>query len=64
MAKEVFNRKRSIFCWPLEKELRKRLVKCFVWSVAFMVQRLGHYDGISKNDSKHFRCGYGEGWRV
>ena len=34
MAKEVFNRKRSIFCGPLEKELRKRLVKCFVWSVA------------------------------
>ena len=34
MAKEAFNRKRSIFCGPLEKELRKRLVKCFVWSVA------------------------------
>ena len=32
MAKEAFNRKRSIFCGPLEKELRKRLVKCFVWS--------------------------------
>ncbi|KAJ4430203.1 hypothetical protein ANN_22413 [Periplaneta americana] len=25
MAKEAFNRKRSIFCGPLEKELRKRL---------------------------------------
>ena len=34
MAKEAFNRKRSIFCRPLEKELRKSLVKCFVWSVA------------------------------
>ena len=33
MAKEAFNRKRSISCGPLEKELRKRLVKCFVWSV-------------------------------
>ena len=30
MAKEAFNRKRNIFCGPLEKELRKRLVKCFV----------------------------------
>ena len=29
MAKEAFNRKRSILCGPLEKELRKRLV----WSV-------------------------------
>ena len=33
MVKVAFNRKRSIFCGPLEKELRKRLVKCFVWSV-------------------------------
>ena len=34
MAEEAFNRKkRSIFCGTLEKELRKRLVKCFVWSV-------------------------------
>ena len=34
MAKEAFNRKRSIFCGPVEIELRKRLVKCFAWSVA------------------------------
>ncbi|KAJ4432119.1 hypothetical protein ANN_20734 [Periplaneta americana] len=34
MTKEAFNRKRSIFCGPLEKELRKILVKCFVWNVA------------------------------
>ena len=34
MAKETFNRKKSIFWASLEKELRKRLVKCFVWSVA------------------------------
>ena len=34
MTKEAFKRKRSIFCGPLGKELRKRLVKCFVWSVA------------------------------
>ena len=33
MEKEAFNRKRSIFCGPLEKELRKRLVKCFVCSI-------------------------------
>ena len=33
-AKEVFNRNRSIFCKHLEKELRKRLAKCFAWSVA------------------------------
>ena len=34
MANEAFNKKRSILCGPFEKHLRKRLVKCFVWSVA------------------------------
>ena len=33
MAKEALNRKRNIFCGALQKELRKRLVKCFVWSI-------------------------------
>ena len=40
MAKEAFNRKRSIFCRPLEKELRKRLVKCFMWSVVLYVAEI------------------------
>ena len=26
----------------------KRLVKCFVWNERYMVQRLGHYDGMIK----------------
>ena len=33
MTKEAFNRKRTIFIGPLEKGLRERLMKCFVWSV-------------------------------
>ncbi|KAJ4444481.1 hypothetical protein ANN_06273 [Periplaneta americana] len=31
--------RRRIFCGPLEKELRKRLVKCFVWSVELYGER-------------------------
>ena len=54
MAKEAFNMKRSIFCGPFEKELRKRLVKCFVWH--YVAQR--HYDRMNKNVRKHLRCGY------
>ena len=29
-----------------------------------MVQRLGYYGGMSNNDWKHLRCGYGEGRSV
>ena len=65
MTKDAFNRKRSIFCGPLVKELRKRLVKCIVWSVVlYGAETWTHYDEMSKNNWKHLRCGYGEGWSV
>ncbi|KAJ4433210.1 hypothetical protein ANN_15467 [Periplaneta americana] len=66
MAKEGFNRKRSTFCVPLEKELRKRLVECFVWSVA-------SYGGgaetstMRRREGKRieaFECECGEEWNV
>ena len=62
--KEAFNRKRSIFRGPLEKELSKRLEKCFVWSIAlYDVENLKLRLSEQKH-WKHLRCGYGEGWSV
>jgi hypothetical protein len=34
MAKAAFNKKRALFTSTLDLELRKKLVKCYVWSVA------------------------------
>ena len=34
MAKAAFNRKRTLFNSTLDLELRKNLVKCYVWSIA------------------------------
>jgi len=34
MAKAVFNKKRILFTSTLDLELRKKLVKCYVWSIA------------------------------
>jgi hypothetical protein len=34
MAKAVFNKKRALFTSTLDLELRKKLVKCYVWSIA------------------------------
>ena len=62
MEKEDFNKKRSIFCGPLEKELRKRLVKCFVWSVALYGAETWTHDGMCKNEWKHLRFGNSERW--
>ena len=34
MAKAAFNKKRTLFTRTLNLELRKKLVKCYVWSIA------------------------------
>jgi hypothetical protein len=34
MAKAAFNKKRDIFTSKIDLELRKELVKCYIWSVA------------------------------
>jgi hypothetical protein len=34
MAKAAFNRKRTFFTSTLDLELRKKLEKCYVWSIA------------------------------
>jgi hypothetical protein len=40
MAKAAFNKMRALFTSTLELELRKKLVKCYVWS---MKLKLGHF---------------------
>ena len=34
MAKAAFNKKRTLFTSTLDLELRRKLVKCYVWSMA------------------------------
>jgi hypothetical protein len=34
MAKAAFNKKRALFTSEMDLELRKKLVKCYIWSIA------------------------------
>jgi hypothetical protein len=34
MAKAAFNKKKNLFTNKLELNLRKKLVKCYIWSIA------------------------------
>jgi hypothetical protein len=34
MAKTAFNKKKTLFTSKLDLELRKKLVKCYSWSIA------------------------------
>jgi hypothetical protein len=43
MAKAAFNKKRILFTSILDLELRKKLVKCCIWSKVYMVLKLGRF---------------------
>ena len=34
MAKVAFNKKRALFTSTLDLEMKKKLVKCYIWSIA------------------------------
>jgi hypothetical protein len=34
MAKAAFNKKKTLLTSKLDLELRKKLVKCYIWSIA------------------------------
>jgi hypothetical protein len=34
MAKAAFNKKAALFTSKMDLELRKKLVKCYIWSIA------------------------------
>jgi hypothetical protein len=34
MAKAAFNKKKTLFTSKLDLNLRKKLVKCYIWSIA------------------------------
>jgi len=34
MAKAAFNKKRALFTSTLDLEMRRKLLKCYIWSIA------------------------------
>jgi hypothetical protein len=49
MTKATFNRKKNLFASKLDLNLRKKLAKCYIWSLAL-------YDAVAKGkDRKVFR---------
>jgi hypothetical protein len=50
MAKAAFNKKRALFTGKMELELRKKLVKCYIWSRALYGAVTGTLRAV---DQKH-----------
>jgi hypothetical protein len=52
MAKAAFNKKRALFTGKLDLELRKKPVKCYIWSIALYGAETGM---IQAADQKHLK---------
>jgi len=50
MAKAAFNKKRALFTSTLDLELRKKLFKCYIWSIALYGAETGTLRAV---DQKH-----------
>jgi hypothetical protein len=56
MEKTAFSRKKTFCTSKLDLNLRKKLVKCDIWSTAL-------YGAETWTLWKDLKCGAGEGWR-
>ena len=63
MANAAFNKK-TLFTSTLDLNLRKKLVKCYIWSMALYGLKLGRFGQQIRNTCKVPKCGAGEGWRT
>jgi hypothetical protein len=63
MAKTVFNKKKTLFTSTLELKKKKKLVKCYICSMAFYGSEIWTLRQQIRNTWKVFKCGAGEGWK-
>jgi hypothetical protein len=54
MAKAVFNKKRALFTSKMDLELRKKPVKCYIWSVALYGAETGKVWGVDQKQLESF----------
>jgi len=63
MAKAAFNKKRALFTSTLGLELRKKFVKCYIWSITLYGAETWTLRAVDQNHLEILRCGAGEGWK-
>ena len=57
MAKAAFKKKKNLFTSKLDLNLRKKLVKCYVWSMALYGAETWTLRAMDQ------KCGAQQGWR-
>jgi hypothetical protein len=62
MAKAASNKK-TLFTSKLDLELRKELVKCYIWSITLYGVKTWTLRKLDQKYLESFICDAGEGWR-
>jgi len=60
MAKAAFSKKKTLFTSTLDLEFRKKIIKCYIWSIALYGAETWTLRAV---DQKVLKCGAEEGWR-
>jgi hypothetical protein len=54
MAKAAFNKKRALFTSTLDLKLRKKLVKCYIWSIALYGAEVSTLRAVDQKNLENF----------
>jgi hypothetical protein len=54
MAKAIFNKKKTLFNSKLDLNLRKKLVKCYIWSIALSGAETWEHRKVVQNYRERF----------
>ena len=63
IAKAAFNKKRALFTSTVDSKLRKKLVKCYIWSIALYGAETWTLLAVDDKHLGRMKYGTGEGWR-
>ena len=61
MAKAAINNTKTLFTSKLDLNLRKKLVKCYIWSMALYGAETWTLRAADQKYLKSLKCGAGEG---
>ena len=63
MAKAAFSSKKNLFTSRLDLNLRKKLVKCCIWSIPVYGAETWKLRKVDQKYLEVLKCGAAEGWR-
>jgi hypothetical protein len=64
MAKAAFNKKKNLFTSKLDLNLRKKLAKCYIWSITLCGAETWTLRKVDQKYLESLICDAGEEWRI